>query len=121
MNENLQAIKNKNSTNDNITTNTIASENPLLKQTYSHSSSYESKQITPNTDTLNREQNHSRDSSPSATGDSHRSPSSTSGYTSSGVLRDSTSPPSAYVPQHDYLNVNYLFCIFHTYILSRFI
>ncbi|CAF3979658.1 unnamed protein product [Adineta steineri] len=91
---------------DNITTNAIASENPLFKPTYNHSPSHENKQRTSNTD---REQNHSRDSSPSATANSNRSPSPTSGYGSSsvhgeGLLRDSSSPPSAFVPQHDYLN-----------------
>lgn len=113
-------MKTKNYSNDNITTNMIASENPLFKQTYSHSSSYEKKRIS---DGLDREQNHSRDSSP--TGNSNRSPSSTSGYTSSsvhgeGALRDSSSPPSAYVPQHDYLNVNNLSFVFQKYLLSLF-
>jgi len=77
--------------NDNITTNKIATENPILKQTYSHEN----------------KTNHSHDASPSPT----------SGYASSsvhgeGISRDSTSPPSAYVPQHDYLNVNYFFFFF---------
>jgi len=106
LNEKQLEMNNKNYSNGHIITNIIASENPILKQTDSHSSSYENKQITTNTENFNREQNHSRDSSPSATVNSNRSPSSTSGYTSSGVLRDSTSPPSAFVPQHDYLNVN---------------
>jgi hypothetical protein len=93
--------------NDHITTNTITSENPLIKQTYSHSTSYETK-------TIHRDRNHSRDSSPSANTNSNRSPSPTSGYASSSVqgeriLRDSTSPPPAHVPQHEYLNVNHLF------------
>ncbi|UJR23551.1 hypothetical protein I4U23_026539 [Adineta vaga] len=88
--------------NKNFATDKITIENPLLRQTYSH----EDKHISSNTI---REQNHSRDSSPSATVNSNRSPSPTSDYASSsahgdGGLRDSTSPPSAFVPQHDYLN-----------------
>jgi hypothetical protein len=106
--------KRKNS-NDTTPTNIMASENPLLKQTYSHSTSYEKHiNTTSNTNNFEREQHDSRNSSPSATVNSNRSPSPTSGYGSSnahgeGVLRDSTSPPSAYVPQHDYLNVNIYF------------
>jgi len=81
----LNEINNKLNGNDNITTNKIATENPILKQTYSHEN----------------KTNHLHDASPSPT----------SGYASSsvhgeGISRDSTSPPSAYVPQHDYLNVN---------------
>ena len=100
----LTLNENQKHLNDHLFTNTIASENPLVQPTYSHSSSYENKKATANT-------NHSRDSSPSATGYSNRSPSPTSGYASSsvhgeGILRDSSSPPSAYVPQHDYINVN---------------
>jgi len=120
LNEKQHEMNNKNYSNGHIITNIIASENPLLKQTDSHSSSYENKQITTNTENFNREQNHSRDSSPSATVNSNRSPSSTSGYTSSGVLRDSTSPPSAFVPQHDYLNVNYFDLEKNLYYLDLF-
>jgi hypothetical protein len=92
---------------NNFGANKITSENPLLKQTYSHSTSYEDKHISSNSQ---RERTQSRDSSPSATANGYRSPSPTSDYASSsahgdGALRDSTSPPSAYVPQHDYLNV----------------
>jgi hypothetical protein len=105
--------------NDNITTNKIASENPILKQTYFHSTSHENKQITSNA-------NHSHDSSPSTNVNNNRSPSPTSGYASSsahgeGISRDSSSPPSAYVPQHDYLNVNYLYHFFFKNIFSHFI
>jgi hypothetical protein len=87
-------------------TNKIATENPIIKPKYVLSTSQENKRTSSNT-------NHSRDSSPSANMHSNRSPSPTSGYGSSSVhgeriSRDSTSsPPSAYVPQHDYLNVNY--------------
>ena len=101
----LTLNENQKYSNGNITTNIMASENPLIKQTYTHSTSYENKQ------------NHSRDSSPSANTNSNRSPSPTSGYASSSVhgervLRDSTSPPSAHVPQHDYINVNNPFDFF---------
>ena len=79
---------------ENMTTNRIVSDNPVVKPT--------------SQDVSNR----SRDSSPSEKIHSHRSPSPTSGYGSSsthgkGISRDSTSsPPSAFVPQHDYLSVN---------------
>jgi hypothetical protein len=101
----LTLNENQKYSNGNITTKIMASENPLIKQTYTHSTSYENKQ------------NHSRDSSPSANTNSNRSPSPTSGYASSSVhgervLRDSTSPPSAHVPQHDYINVNDPFYFF---------
>ncbi|CAF0900278.1 unnamed protein product [Adineta ricciae] len=83
--------------------NKITTENPLIKPTYSYSSSREEKRVSSHTDS------HSRDSSPSTTANSNRSPSPTSGYASSGAhgdgtARDSSSPPSAFVPQHDYLN-----------------
>jgi len=83
--------------NENIIANKIASENPIIKPTYSQSTSRE------NT-------NHSHDVSPLEKVHSNRSPSPTSGYGSSsvhgeGLSRESTSsPPSAYVPQHDYHN-----------------
>ncbi len=87
-------------------TNKIATENPIVKPKYVLSPSQEDKRASSNA-------NHSRDSSPSANTHSHRSPSPTSGYGSSsvhgGISRDSTSsPPSAYVPQHEYLDVNNL-------------
>lgn len=71
--------------------NKIATENPILKRSYSN----ENKQI------------NSYDSSPSKTnGNNHRSPSPVNNHDDGVVARDS--PPSAYVPQHDYLNVNLL-------------
>jgi len=89
-------------------TSTIASENPLAKQTYSHSSSYETSHFTTTTGTA-----HSRDSSPSSNSThNQRTASSTSGYASSHVIsegnpRHSTSPsPLAFVAQHDYLNTD---------------
>lgn len=94
----LSEINNELYGNENSVTKRIASENPVVKPTYSHSTSR---------DTVNR----SRDSSPIEKTNSNRSPSPTSGYGSSstygkGLSRDSTSsPPSAFVPQHDYLNV----------------
>jgi hypothetical protein len=100
-------------------TTKIATENPIIKPTYFHSSSQENKHISSYT-------NHSHDSSPSTNIHSNRSPSPTSGYGSSsvhgeGISRDSTSsPPSAYVPQHDYLDVNYLSYLFSIR-FSRFV
>lgn len=86
----LNEINSRLYANENLTMNKIASENPVLKQTYSH----ENKQ--PN----------SYDSSPSTNVNNYRSPSPTNNQEDEIILRDS--PPSAYVPQHDYLNVNYL-------------
>lgn len=82
--------------NGNTIMNKLASENPIFKPTTSRENT-----------------NHSHDSSPSDKVNNNRSPSPTSGYGSSsihgeGLSRDSTSsPPSAFVPEHDYLNVNY--------------
>jgi hypothetical protein len=86
--------------------NTIASQNPLTKQNYYHSSSsYETKygNTTSNPSNYDREQYHSQESSPSATTttNTNRSPSPVTGYNSS----------STYVPQYDYRNVSFLFYI----------
>ncbi|CAF3838788.1 unnamed protein product [Rotaria sordida] len=59
--ENQQEINNEKYSNDNKTTNVITSENPLLKPTYSHSSSYENKPIISNTNNFYREQSYSND------------------------------------------------------------
>lgn len=104
--------------------NTIASENPISTQNYhySSSSSYETKHRS--TGPNDREQYHSRESSPSAPVQRNQSPLPTSGYiasstrhTSSNTYRtetshDSTSPTSTYIPQHDYYNVIFLFFVF---------
>lgn len=82
----LNEINSRLYANENLTMNKIASENPVLKQTYSH----ENKQ--PN----------SYDSSPSTNVNNYRSPSPTNNQEDEIILRDS--PPSAYVPQHDYLS-----------------
>lgn len=90
----LSEISNELYGNGNPITSRIASENPVVQPT-----------------SRNDTNHHSRDSSPSDKVNSRRSPSPTSGYGSSsthgkGQSRDSTSsPPSAFVPQHDYLNV----------------
>ena len=95
------------------TAHVIASENPLVKQSYSSSSTSEHKSVTEtwNKTNFDREAQHSRESSPSAVVHGNPISSPTSGYASSsahseGVSRDSTSPPFAHVPQHDYLNVS---------------
>ncbi|CAF2842215.1 unnamed protein product [Rotaria sp. Silwood2] len=61
INENQQEFSNQKYSNDNKTSNMILSENPLVKPTYSHSSSYENKQIPTNTNNFYREQSHSHD------------------------------------------------------------
>ncbi|CAF3437594.1 unnamed protein product [Rotaria sp. Silwood1] len=58
--ENQHDTSNEKYSNDNKTTNVITAGNPLLKPTYSHSSSYENKQTT-NTNNFYREQSHSHD------------------------------------------------------------
>ena len=89
----------------------IASENPLVKHDHSSSSEHKSVTETWNTTNFDREAHHSCESSPSAVVHGNPISSPTSGYASSsahsdGISRDSTSPPSAHVPQHDYLNVS---------------
>ena len=100
-----------------MTTNTIVSNDPLMKQTYSHSSSYESQYKTSNTTNFYREQSHSRDSSPSVIVDSNQSVSPMNSYGLSGihgegVPHDSRSATSAFTPNYDYFNVIYLFFIY---------
>jgi len=93
----LSEINNELYANDTIMTNKMAAQNPLVKPSYSHSTSQDNTA-------------HYRNVSPSPNVNGNRSPSPTSGYGSSsalagGISRDSTSsPPSAFVPQHDYLN-----------------
>jgi hypothetical protein len=98
--------------------NTIASENPFSTRDYHHASSYETnyKSTGSNSNNYDREQYHSRESSPSATVNRNQSPLPASGHISSsttrnyqaGASRDSTSPLSTYVPQRDTYNVIFL-------------
>jgi hypothetical protein len=114
---------NRKYSNDN-TMRTIASENPLTTRSYHQSSSYETKygSTTSNPNSFEREQDHSRESSPSTTTYRNRSPSPTTGYIASsattrttsstyraGSSRDSASPSAAYVPPFDYRNVRFFF------------
>lgn len=84
--------------NEDLTTAKLVSETPIIDQTSSNEN-------TPHA-------HHSRDSSPSVKENNSRSTSPTSGYNSSNahvdrISRDSTaSPPSAFVPEHKYLNVS---------------
>ena len=98
----------------------IASDNPLATRNFYHSSSTSSfennyRNTASTSSPYDREQYHSRESSPSVTGNRNRSPtplgyisSSSTTHTSSntyraGSLHDAT---SSYIPQHENVNVN---------------
>jgi hypothetical protein len=101
--------------------NTIASENPFSTRDYHQASSSSAnetkyKSTVSNSNNYDREQYHSRESSPSAIVNRNQSPLPASSHISSSttrtyqaeVSRDSTSPSSTYVPQRDTYNVIFL-------------
>ena len=103
-------VNNQKYSNENTTTNTIVSNDSLMKQTYFHSSSYENQYKTSNTTNLYPEQSHSGDSSPSVAVDSNRSATPMNSSGSSGIhgedlSHDLRSATSDFVPSYDYFNV----------------
>jgi hypothetical protein len=112
-NNHVNAIERQHS--NDVSTKTMPLTNPLVTKTSAHTVAYETNHFS--VISTGNESTHdihrSRDSSPSTTTSNHRTSSATSGYASSNVpseevTRRSVSPPSAYVPQHDYLNVGRL-------------
>jgi hypothetical protein len=92
---------------------------PSAPPNYSYSSTYETKRqsTTSNSNNSDREQYHSRESSPTYR---NRSPSPTTGYSTSSttrtnissILKTGTSPPPSYVPQYNYRDVSFLLLCF---------